>query len=145
MMLSLFFSYTVCFYMSVCFQNTKYIISMGGSWSGSNNDCWDYCFGREAQVVNRLTTIVDEMGLDGVDIDYEYFYEDNQNGSGFTKGAEAQKFLKEITTGLRESMAVGSELTHAPMERKLLCIYCFISFIILYFVSIFLSSCSYTL
>jgi hypothetical protein len=43
---------------------------MGGSWSGDNNNCWDYCFGRETQVVNRLTTIVNEMGLDGVDIDY---------------------------------------------------------------------------
>jgi len=89
---------------------------MGGSWAGDNNDCWDYCFGRETQVVNRLTTIVNEMGLDGVDIDYEYFYEDNQKGSGFTKGAEAQKFLKDVTVGLRTSMPAGSELTHAPME-----------------------------
>ncbi|OEU11859.1 glycoside hydrolase, partial [Fragilariopsis cylindrus CCMP1102] len=89
---------------------------MGGSWAGDNNDCWDYCFGRETQVVNRLTTIVNEMGLDGVDIDYEYFHEDNQNGSGFTRGAQAQKFLKDVTVGLRNSMPAGSELTHAPME-----------------------------
>jgi chitinase len=89
---------------------------MGGSWAGDNNDCWDYCFGRETQVVNRLTTIVNEMGLDGVDIDYEYFYEDNQNGSGFTKGAQAQTFLRDVTVGLRNSMPAGSELTHAPME-----------------------------
>merc|ERR1711907_112281 len=89
---------------------------MGGSWAGDVNDCWDYCFGREAQVVGRLTDIGNEMGLDGVDIDYEYFYEDNQNGLGFTKGAEAQKFLKDVTIGLRNSMPTGSELTHAPME-----------------------------
>jgi chitinase len=89
---------------------------MGGSWSGDNNNCWDYCFGRETQVVNRLTTIVNEMGLDGVDIDYEYFYEDNQNGSGFTKGSEAQTFLRDVTLGLRNSLPAGSELTHAPME-----------------------------
>ena len=56
---------------------------MGGSWAGDNNDCWDYCFGREEQVVNQLTSIVNDMGLDGVDIDYEYFHEDNQNGKFF--------------------------------------------------------------
>ena len=89
---------------------------MGGSWAGDNNDCWEYCFGREDDVVNQLTDIVSEMNLDGVDIDYEYFYEDNQNGSDFTKGEEAQTFLREITLGLRDSLPVDSELTHAPME-----------------------------
>merc|ERR1711907_903392 len=89
---------------------------MGGSWAGDANDCWDYCFGRETQVVDRLTEIVNDMGLDGVDIDYEYFYENNQSGSGFSKGAEAQKFLKEATVGLRNANPVGFELTHAPME-----------------------------
>lgn len=88
---------------------------MGGSWDG-NNDCWEYCFGREDHVVNRITDIVNELHLDGVDIDYEYFYEDNQNGSGFTKGAQAQKFLKDVTLGLREKLPAGSEITHAPME-----------------------------
>ena len=92
---------------------------MGGSWDGDNNDCWDYCYGREDQVVNRLTSIVNEMDLDGVDIDYEYYYEDNQNGSGFTKGAQAQKFLKDITVGLRNKLPTNSELTHAPMEPDL--------------------------
>jgi len=92
---------------------------MGGSWAGDPNDCWDYCFGREAQVVDRLTEIVNDMGLDGVDIDYEYFYEDNQNGSGFNKGVQAQKFLKDVTVGLRNSMPAGFELTHAPMETDM--------------------------
>jgi len=89
---------------------------MGGSWNGDKNDCWDYCFGRETQVVNQLTSIVNNMGLDGVDIDYEYFYENNQNGSPFNKGPQAQKFLNDVTIGLRNSMPAGSELTHAPME-----------------------------
>jgi hypothetical protein len=31
---------------------------MGGSWSGDVNDCWEYCYGREEQVVNRLVDIV---------------------------------------------------------------------------------------
>jgi len=89
---------------------------MGGSWAGDQNDCWDYCFGRETNVVNRLVDIVNTYGYDGVDIDYEYFYEDHMNGSPFTKGAEAQKFLKDVTVGLRNKMRPGSELTHAPME-----------------------------
>jgi len=102
-------------------QGKKVILSfggagMGGSWAGDQNDCWDYCFGRETQVVDRLVEIVNEHGYDGVDIDYEYFYEDNMNGSPFTKGAEAQRFLKDVTVGLREKMQPGSELTHAPME-----------------------------
>ena len=77
---------------------------MRGSWAG----------GRETQVVTQLTEIVNGMGLDGVDIDYEYFYEDNQNGSGFKEGAEAQKLLADITVGLRNSLPEGSEITHAP-------------------------------
>jgi len=93
---------------------------MGGSWPASNNDCWDYCFGRETYVVERLTSLVNEMGFDGVDIDYEYYYEDNQNGSGFSKGAEAQTFLRDVTTGLRDSLPTGAELTHAPMEPDLM-------------------------
>ena len=62
---------------------------MGGSWAGDSNDWWDYCVGRETQVVDQITGYVNDMGYDGVDIDYEYFYEDNQNGSGFIKGAQA--------------------------------------------------------
>lgn len=92
---------------------------MGGSWSSSQDDCWDYCFGKEEKVVSRLTEIIDDMNLDGIDIDYEYFYEDNQNGSGFTKGAQAQKFLTEITVGLRNSLPAGSIVTHAPMDSDL--------------------------
>lgn len=85
---------------------------MGGSWDG-NNDCWEYCFGRETQVVQRLTDIVNEMGLDGVDVDYEYFYEDGQNGFDWNKGAEAQNFLREVTVGLKNSLDPGSIITHA--------------------------------
>ena len=31
---------------------------MGGSWSGDVNNCWDYCFGKEEQVADRLVQIV---------------------------------------------------------------------------------------
>ena len=86
------------------------------------SDCWEYCYGKEEKVVNRLADIVNEVGFDGIDIDYEYFYEDNQNGSGFTKGTQAQTFLRDITVGLRNKLPIGSELTHAPMERKFSCL-----------------------
>ena len=85
---------------------------MGGSWDGLN-DCWEYCFGRETKVINRITAIVNEMGLDGVDLDYEYYYEDGQKGSNFSKGAQAQKFIKDVTVGLRNSLDAGSIIAHA--------------------------------
>jgi hypothetical protein len=92
---------------------------MGGSWASSPDDCWEYCFGKEGKVVDRLTDIVDEMGIDGVDIDYEYYYEDGQNESNFGKGAEAQKFLKDVTVGLRTNLPEGAEVTHAPMDSDM--------------------------
>jgi hypothetical protein len=92
---------------------------MGGSWAGDVNNCWDYCFGRETQVVDRLTQIVKDLKLDGVDIDYEYFYADNQNGSGFNKGAQAINFLSKITTGLKSKLPAGSVVSHAPMDADL--------------------------
>ena len=93
--------------------------SMGGSWAGSVATCWEDCYGRETQVVERLVEIVNDMGLDGVDIDYEYFYDDNQNNSGFSKGAEAKKFLKDVTIGLRQSLISDAEISHAPMDVDL--------------------------
>ena len=89
---------------------------MGGSWSGDVNNCWADCFGKEDKVVSQLVKIVDDMNLDGVDIDYEWFYEDDQNGSGFSKGTEAINFLRNVTVGLRNQLPKGSIVTHAPMD-----------------------------
>ena len=88
---------------------------MGGSWAGDVNDCWDYCFGKETHVVSQLTSIVSAQNFDGVDIDYEYFHEDG-GARGFTRGAEAQTFLREVTVGLKQQLPAGSLVTHAPME-----------------------------
>ena len=44
---------------------------MGGSWSGDSNKCWDYCFGKEEQLSTDLVELVDTMGFDGIDLDYE--------------------------------------------------------------------------
>lgn len=90
---------------------------MGGSWEGDVNDCWEYCFGREDYVIERLVELVTILDLDGIDIDYEYFLEDN-DAREFTKGADAINFLETITVGLRERMP-GKILTHAPMDADL--------------------------
>jgi len=60
--------------------------------------------------------IVNELGLDGVDIDYEYFYEDGQNGSSFSRGPQAIKFLRDLTVGIKSKLPAGSIVTHAPMD-----------------------------
>jgi hypothetical protein len=70
--------------------------------------------------VNRLVDIVNDMGLDGVDIDCEYFYDNHQNDEAihgnFDKGAEAIAFLRKVTLGLWQSLPKGSLVNHAPME-----------------------------
>ena len=108
----------------ICYTNspTQTFVCYLSSITFKFSDCWEYCYGKEEKVVDRLADIVNEVGFDGIDIDYEYFYEDNQNGSGFTKGTQAQTFLRDITVGLRNKLPIGSELTHAPMERKFSCL-----------------------
>jgi len=83
---------------------------MGGSWAGDVNDCWEYCYGKEESVIGQLDTIVKAQNFDGIDIDYEYFY----------TSAQAQNFLKTVTTGLRSVLPPGSIVTHAPMDPDLL-------------------------
>lgn len=102
-------------------KGKKIIISfggagMGGSWDSSVDDCWEYCYGREDQVVKRMIDIVSELDADGVDLDYEYYYENGQNGSGFNKGDQAISFLRQVTVGLRNSLPADAIVTHAPMD-----------------------------
>jgi len=94
-------------------QGKKVILSfggagMGGSWDGDVNDCWEYCYGKETHVVNQLVNIVNNMGLDGVDIDFEY-----------DVTPAAVTFLNAITSGLKNSLPAGSEVTHAPMDSDI--------------------------
>jgi len=82
---------------------------MGGSWAGDVNDCWNYCYGKEASIVGQLDTIVRTQRFDGVDIDYEYFY----------SSQAAQNFLKTVTTGLKNALPAGSVVTHTPMDSDI--------------------------
>jgi len=96
---------------------TKVLLSfggagMGGSWSSSQDDCWEYCYKRgAASVASQLASIVWEQGFDGVDIDFEYFVTRDK----------AVPFLFELTSHLRDVMnPVGAGLpwktvSHAPM------------------------------
>jgi hypothetical protein len=78
-----------------------------GSWAGDNNDCWEYCYGKQQHVIDQLNTIVRAQNFDGVDIDYEYFYNTQ----------EAQDFLHDVTVGLKMTLPAGQNIvTHAPME-----------------------------
>ncbi len=103
---------------------------MGGSWSGDINNCWDYCYGKEDTVTSQLVNIVSTMGLDGVDIDYEYCYDVNggQHVGGCNQvtpaysDVKATTFLSDITTMLRtklDALGSGYELMHAPMDSDM--------------------------
>jgi len=116
---------------------------MGGSWLGDTNNCWDYCFGKEEQIANRLTSIVKNQMLDGVDIDYEYCYDIdgttyrpgyntqlcNQRDKAIYTDAKAQNFLNTLTSKLRVKLDAlqasnGYDrgryiVTHAPMDSDL--------------------------
>lgn len=104
---------------------------MGGSWLSDNNNCWDYCFGKEEELSTALVDIMQNQGFDGIDIDYEYCYDkDNSRHSGCYQTTElytdtkAQTFLATLTELLRQKLdALGGqhyELTHAPMDVDLL-------------------------
>ena len=113
---------------------------MGGSWSGDQNNCWDYCFGREEELSTSLVNIVYNQQLDGIDIDYEYCYdtaglqsksgkECPQSDSSLYTDAKAQTFLHTLTSKLRtklDALQVSNGynrgryiLTHAPMDGDL--------------------------
>jgi hypothetical protein len=82
--------------------------NMGGVWVGSNIDCWEKCYGREAQVTDRLVEIVNELGLDGVNLVFEYHVT-----------PLAVSFLNQVTHGLRSRLPEGSEISHAPMDLEI--------------------------
>jgi chitinase len=109
---------------------------MGGSWSGDNNNCWDYCFGKEEQLSTSLVNIVDEQNFDGIDVDYEYCLDTagSQNGrcsqrTNLYSDYKAQTFLDGLTSKLRvklDALQVSNgynrgryEVTHAPMDSDL--------------------------
>jgi len=109
---------------------------MGGSWSGDQNNCWDYCFGKEDALSSQLVAMIGSQGFDGVDIDYEYCYdvEGTQSGrcdqrTSLYSDLKAQTFLNDLTHLMRQKLddlqtsngySRGRyEVTHAPMDTDL--------------------------
>merc|ERR1719442_397547 len=83
---------------------------MGGSWSSSPDDCWEYCYTRGAAgVASQVARIVEDQGFDGVDIDFEYHVTRNK----------AVPFLSQLTTDLQELMPAHKTVSHAPMDRDI--------------------------
>lgn len=109
---------------------------MGGSWSGDQNNCWDYCFGKEETLSSQLVGVIDNQNFDGIDIDYEYCYDTQDKQAGrclqrtqLYSDAKAQTFLDDLTSKLRsklDALQVSNgysrgryEVTHAPMDSDL--------------------------
>ena len=103
------------------------------SYAGDQNNCWDYCFGREEQIATSLVAIVNNQQLDGVDIDYEYCFDAESGGAqagqcpqrtvGYYSDAKAQTFLTTLTSKLRVKLDALNRgrliVTHAPMDVDL--------------------------
>jgi chitinase len=104
--------------------------------TGDQNNCWDYCFGKEEQLATNLVSIINNQKFDGIDIDYEYCYDIAgtqsarcpQRSSLYTD-VKAQTFLNDLTSKLRVKLDALQltngynpgryEVTHAPMDSDL--------------------------
>ena len=104
------------------------------SCTGDQNNCWDYCFGREEQIATSLVAIVQNQQLDGIDIDYEYCFDAESGGAqagqcpqrtvGYYSDVKAQTFLSTLTSKLRVKLDALNRgrliVTHAPMDVDLI-------------------------
>lgn len=119
-------------------QGKKVILSFGGSGMGSSrenqNNCWDYCFGKEEELAKGLVDIVNAQRFDGVNIDYDYCYDVNNTQhrlclrrSNLYSDQKAQFFLDNVISKLRTKLdALQSssnrtryELSHTPQDHSL--------------------------
>ena len=110
---------------------------MGGSWASDNNDCWEYCYGREAQVTNRLVEIVKHCRDEEKDMDEltlmellepvrrvadvkamaEYMGIDAKNESHLLWIAK-MAVLDDLPDGWREEILPTGELTYVNNETN---------------------------
>jgi len=83
---------------------------MGGSWEPrGTNDCWDVCIGQEDHVVSQLVELSKSLGVDGLDIDYEYHLDTSKDVD----------FLRKVTLGVRKALPSPFLVTHAPMDSDM--------------------------
>jgi len=97
-------------------QGKKVVLGFGGSGMGvstsqDQNNCWDYCFGKEEELAINLTKIVRNQNFDGIEIDYAYCYDTNKTQYGrcvrrshLYSDEKAQIFLSRLTSELRSKL-----------------------------------------
>lgn len=96
---------------------------VGGPLMGRKYDlvspaCWEFCFGRQEQMVDDIATLVNNTSVAGVVLSYQYMLENNHDNSGFLRGNEAQTFLRGLTMGLREKLDNSMLLAHMPVDSS---------------------------
>jgi chitinase len=77
----------------------KKVIGSFGGWD--ENKWWTYCTAQNT--ANQLVALAKQLGLNGVDIDYE-------------ESPVNTQYLIDLTTYLNQSLPAGSVITHAPMQ-----------------------------
>jgi hypothetical protein len=91
----------------------KVLLSFGGSSQGEwyptpNGNCWEDCMYKSDYLATQLAALVADNGLDGIDIDYEYYLN--------TTNTETSTFLTSLTKSLRAKMESGKIITHSPRQ-----------------------------
>ena len=91
----------------------KVLLSFGGSgqgeWLEGATTCWEFCWDKIVPLAKGLADMVEKTGLDGIDIDYEYFL----NSTNF----ESSDFLIGLTKRLRELLPTKL-ITHSPRQQS---------------------------
>jgi chitinase len=92
------------------------LISVGGevnntdpTWTGWTSAIYQTYSGSVSALVEQITSWVESVGADGVDIDFE----DSEAFTG-KAGYDGIAFLSALTSGLAQALPPGSIITHAP-------------------------------
>jgi chitinase len=97
------------------------LISVGGevnndpTWRGWTSAKYATCAENVPGLVSQIICWVENLGVNGVDIDFEdsdAFVEDGSGG--FVAGYNGIQFLSDLTSKLYQNLPPGSLITHAP-------------------------------
>ena len=98
------------------------LISVGGevnnadpTWTGWTSTKYATCAENVPGLVSQIVYWVGNLGVNGVDIDFEdsdAFVEDGSGG--FVAGYNGIQFLSDLTSELYQNLPPGSVITHAP-------------------------------
>jgi chitinase len=98
------------------------LISVGGevnnddpTWAGWTSAKYATCAANVRRLAAQIVYWVENLGVNGVDIDFEdsgAFVEDG--AGGFVAGYNGIQFLSDLTSELYQNLPPGSVITHAP-------------------------------